>query len=392
MQFHLTFSICQQIEQVLVMRRTLLCFFFAFAACVWAAQVYGQENDESVFWGPENESGIRLGVTLENPKSEFFAGELVRPIFHFRNDKDEAIDFSHPRVVQAVWLKSDAKDEEGRSVDVDTLQEMAWIAGAMSGKLEPGVVGTVYGPMIRIGGSDHGDKEGNYQMVVQGKVDQQLQLAFQLDDFIAAVPSGETGSISFRIVDPVEKINQLMDDIGDWSIGEFSSIRYMDVASALLAIEPEARVRLMKELCGTHRYPMYILCRMLFQPPEGKAIRRPAIGMPEFWSGTMDDWPSEPITIVSGVPFLVTRGYGGTGIPESPRVYLSYCLSKKYEWASSRYYVSRHWQLSHALNELSNSRKWSEDAIAFLESQIELPQDSGPEDIEPEDIRAEDSR
>ena len=375
MRFKLTFSICQQIEQVLVMRRHSLCFFLAVLCFVGAPTVYGQDNEESIFWGPENESGIRLGVSIENSKSEFYAGELVRPVFHFRNDTDETIDFTHPRVVQAIWLKGKANDGDGNEVEVETIQDLAWIAGAMGGQLEPGNVGTVYGTMIRIGGSDHRDEQGNYQMVVHGKAEQRLELTFQLDNFIAALPSGKSGTVSLRIVDPVEKIKQLMAGIGDWSVGEFSSVSYMNVASALLALEPEERVKLMKDLCGTHRYPMYILCRMLFQPPEGESIRRPRIGMPAFVAGKMEDWPAEPITIVEGVPFLIARGYGGTGIPESSRVYLSYCLSKEYEWTSSRYYFHGQWQLNHALNELKNTREWPEDAIAYFESQIELPND-----------------
>lgn len=358
------------------MRGSILATSAAFVLFVLSQPLLGlqtQEKDDAVFWGPENPSGIRLGVSINHTGEECFAGQQIRPRFHFRNDTDEPIDFDHPTIVQAVWLIADAKDQQGEPIEVQLFQDRAWIAGAMAGNLDPGAVGIVYGPMIRIGGSDYADEQGLYQMAVGAEVGQEVQLSFQLDDFIAAVPTAKTGSIPLRMVDPVGQIRQRMDELGDWMVGEFSSVRYMEVASILMSFKPEDRIDLMKELCKSHNDEMIVLCRMLFTAPEGQAIRRPRIGMPEFWAGAMEDWPQEPICIVDRVPILVTRGYGGTGVPESALVYLSFCLSKKYDWTTESYYFDGPWQLSHALNQFLELRAWSDKAKNFFQSQIELP-------------------
>jgi hypothetical protein len=61
-----------------------------------------------------------------------------------------------------------------------------------------------------------------------------------------------------------------------------------------------------------------VLCRMLFvRKPKGE-FRRPGLGAPIFVGGTsVEDWPLEPIEMVDGIPFLMTRGYFLAGRPES---------------------------------------------------------------------------
>ncbi len=331
------------------------------------------EADEAISWGPENASGIRLGVAVENAKESYFAGELIRPIFHFRNDTEDSIDFSHPRVVQAVWTKCEAADQNARRVKVSVLQELPWIAGAMGGELGPGQTAAVYGTMIRVGGSDCNDDRGMFQTAIHAESGQQLKLTFQLDTFIAAIPSAKTGELSLALVDPLERASQLIEKLGEWNDDKpFRSRQYMEMASILGSLEPKKRILLMKKWCGDYRHQIIILCRMLFQPPEGETIRRPRLGSPISLDGQFElkDWPSEPISLVNNVPFLVTTGYALGGQPESARVYLSFCLSKNYEWTSESYYVSTQWQLNNALAELKTSRKWSEEAVQVLESQI----------------------
>lgn len=356
-------------------------FIFTLALILGAANVFGDshrpspnrtDEDSGIAWGPENESGIRLGVSLENPKEQYFAGELVRPVFHFRNDTQETIDFSHPTIVQAVWAKYEVLDQDSRDVDVDVLQELAWIAGAVGGQLESGEIGTVYGMMIRLGGSDCNDESGQFQTVFQSEPGQRLEVTFQLDAFIAAIASAKTGTLSLTIVEPIERANQLIKELGEWTGDQpFRSRPYMEMASILWSLDSEKRVALMKKWCADYDHQMIILCRMLFQAPEGKSIRRPKLGGPLFYEGEMKDWPLEPIVMVDQVPFLVTQGYVIGGLPESARVYLSYCLGKNYAWTPKSFYYSSPAQLAHALEVLKNSRELTDETLRILEVQVE---------------------
>ena len=357
--------------QLLVSTGVLICLTLPWSGDHIVSAQDPLESDQSVFWGPENDSGIRLGVSIENPKQDYFAGELIRPIFHFRNDTEEAIDFSHPTIVQAVWTKCEVVDQLGEVVDFEVFQTRPWIAGAIGGKLQPGNEGTVYGTLIRLGGEAEHDSSGFCQSMIHAQVGQRLSVKFQLDNFINAVPTAKTGDISLNIVDATEMANEKIKALGNWMVNEpFRSSDYMDFAAILMSMKPEDRLKLMKAWCEDYDSQMIVLCRMLFEAPEGRSIRRPHIGMPVFLDGKIGDWPMEPIAMRNEVPFLIVRGYDIGGEPESSRVYLSFCIARQYQWTNKSFYVSSQSQLTHELNELKGSREWSEASIEFLTAQI----------------------
>src|SRR5262245_44214058 len=72
----------------------------------------------------------------------------------------------------------------------------------------------------------------------------------------------------------------------------------------------------------------YCICRMLFKKAgPGSDFRAPFLGDPAFLGGTaQSDWPLSPVEIVSGIPFLIVKGYSRKGRPESQSAYLEYCL------------------------------------------------------------------
>jgi hypothetical protein len=118
-----------------------------------------------------------------------------------------------------------------------------------------------------------------------------------------------------------------------------------------------------------------LLCRMLFTAKPNGEFRRPMIGAPLCLGDTdLKDWPLEPIEIVDGIPFLVVRGYQGSGVPEPAEHYLSYCL-QECDWAADRFQPKAAGEKKKALDKLLTSRKWkrplTEYEEGFLLSQVQ---------------------
>ena len=118
-----------------------------------------------------------------------------------------------------------------------------------------------------------------------------------------------------------------------------------------------------------------VLCRMLFTQRPGSDFRRPMIGGASFFGGTdYVDWPLEPIELVDGVPFLITRGYVLGGFPEPDEWYLRYCETNC-DWSGFRFTTQSEAQKRHALSKLLMSPKWKSpldrSETRFLAEQIQ---------------------
>ena len=117
-----------------------------------------------------------------------------------------------------------------------------------------------------------------------------------------------------------------------------------------------------------------VLCRMLFTQSPSSGFRPPRLGGASFLGDTQSqDWPLEPIDVVDGVPFLITRGYTLAGVPESDARYLAYCETDCH-WSNFRYTTKTELQKREALSKLLSSPKWrrrlNEDEQSFLAGQI----------------------
>jgi hypothetical protein len=113
-----------------------------------------------------------------------------------------------------------------------------------------------------------------------------------------------------------------------------------------------------------------VLCRMLFTQRPGSDFRRPMIGGASFFGGTdYADWPLEPIELVDGVPFLITRGYVIGGVPEPDEWYLRYCETNC-DWSDFRYTTKNQAQKREALSKLLTSAKWRMLALDSQEQQF----------------------
>jgi len=107
-------------------------------------------------------------------------------------------------------------------------------------------------------------------------------------------------------------------------------------------------------------YPdrVIVLCRMLFVRRPGSVFRPPWIGTPILLGGTdPSEWPLQPIELVDGVPFLISRMYMINGLPEPDELYLRYC-KKNCDWSSFRYRIKTKKPEKEALKELLASPKW----------------------------------
>jgi hypothetical protein len=130
-----------------------------------------------------------------------------------------------------------------------------------------------------------------------------------------------------------------------------------------MARDPEAAARVI------------VVARMLFVPRPGTDLRRAMIGGAIFLGGTdYSDWPQEPIEVVDGVPFLITKGYSLIGLPETSEAYLEYCETNG-DWSAFRYSVKTTQQKRDALKKLFASDKWkatlNDTERKFLANQIE---------------------
>ncbi len=135
---------------------------------------------------------------------------------------------------------------------------------------------------------------------------------------------------------------------------------YIAMAQALQSIGKEAAVKKLLAYAQDerHDFNVIILCRMLFVAKPNNDFRRPGIGGAYFLGDTdYANWPLEPIELVDGVPFLITRGYllGGRG--ESGKSYLYYCI-ENCEWNKENYELKSGLEKREALDKLLASPKW----------------------------------
>src|SRR5262245_18073378 len=152
---------------------------------------------------------------------------------------------------------------------------------------------------------------------------------------------------------------------------------YIHAASALKALGKEKACRELTRAARAEENEgkVIVLCRMIFTEMNGRKFERPIRGGACFMGKTSySDWPREPIELVDGVPFLITRDYILAGQPVSASEYLEYCM-KEWDWNSYGYKEKNDVEKKKALDHLLSSSKWKarldEADREFLASQIE---------------------
>ena len=165
-------------------------------------------------------------------------------------------------------------------------------------------------------------------------------------------------------------------DLPDFQSDAFKVDPYLRAAAALQGMDKDKATETLLALAREEKdgKRVIVLCRMLFTSKAGGEFRRPALGAAAFLGGTTyADWPLEPIELVDGVPFLITRGYALEGVAELSEGYLRYCL-QECAWRGERFQTKSEREKKKALEKLLTSPKWKSGLEAaekeFLSAQI----------------------
>lgn len=163
---------------------------------------------------------------------------------------------------------------------------------------------------------------------------------------------------------------------GLWS-GNYRAAPYLRAAARLHVMGREVACQKLLEAAktGSLEEPVIVLCRMLFVRRGTSEFRRPMIGAASFFGGTdYADWSLEPIELMDGIPFLVTRGYMLAGSPEPAESYLRYCMTAC-DWTVSNWKEPSEGELRGALAKLLASVRWKQPLEVadreFFSSQIQ---------------------
>ncbi len=162
---------------------------------------------------------------------------------------------------------------------------------------------------------------------------------------------------------------------GLWS-GDYRVAPYVRAAARLHAMGRAAACEKLLEAAKTRSLeePVIVLCRMLFVRRGTSEFRGPMIGAASFFGGTeYADWPSEPIELVDGIPFLITRGYMLGGSPAPSESYVRHCMTAC-DWTPVGWGETTEVELRGALAKLLASVTWKRSLDAtdreFFSNQI----------------------
>jgi hypothetical protein len=111
-------------------------------------------------------------------------------------------------------------------------------------------------------------------------------------------------------------------------------------ANKYIALGEENAVKELKQLCKLSkksRFSDYVMgiqvgfiCRVIFEPKEGRPIREPGFGALRLPWNTMkaEDWPLYPVAESEGIYFILSQSYYIRGLPEDPQHYIDYYRSR----------------------------------------------------------------
>ncbi len=157
-------------------------------------------------------------------------------------------------------------------------------------------------------------------------------------------------------------------------ISTAANLQTLGKEGALKELRNLAREESNAEPQGHDTGSIIVLCRLLFSKRNDSQFMRPGLGG-AFFLGNTDypDWPLEPIELVDGVPFCITRGYILGGALPSPESYLDYCI-QECDWSKFRFKSLSSAEKRKALDHLLASKKWKarldQSEHDFLSAQI----------------------
>jgi hypothetical protein len=173
-----------------------------------------------------------------------------------------------------------------------------------------------------------------------------------------------------------QKEQDSLKNLPDFQTAAFKVDPYTCAAATLQALGKDKASDILLQLAKNREQDnqVIVLCRMLYTPKAKGEFRRPLIGAAHFLGGTdYAAWPLEPIELVDGVPFLITRGYSLGGKAEPAESYVMFCI-EHCDWNSVQFKSKTEKEKQKALDKLLASPKWKvqldDVEKAFLSSQI----------------------
>jgi hypothetical protein len=160
----------------------------------------------------------------------------------------------------------------------------------------------------------------------------------------------------------MNELKALLEACPDLQMAQYRVEPYLKAAIYLQNKGEQDAIALLKDFAANYTYEnqIIVLCRMLFEKKENGEFRRPMIGGAVFFGATdYDDWLKEPIEIVDGIPFVITRGYFLGGLPESAAAYLEYC-EDNCQWNELIYILPSQDEKEGALKKILELDKWIE--------------------------------
>jgi beta-lactamase regulating signal transducer with metallopeptidase domain len=146
--------------------------------------------------------------------------------------------------------------------------------------------------------------------------------------------------------------------------GDYSPGRAVRAANAIIAMGEKKAYEFLKSQARIRsgRFTaerIAVLCTLLYRTTAIKPLRAPRFGGPNipYRSMSSTDWPTLPLTLSRGVPFLMVSGYSLAGHAEPAAAYLEYC-KKNGRFKMVPYKAPTEGDAEKAMAELFASPRW----------------------------------
>jgi hypothetical protein len=163
-----------------------------------------EQEDSEISWGLVGKNGVQAGLRLNIRQDTYAVGEVITPLFYFRNTGQKKLHVSLPRAMTHSYYKElVAVDWEGRPVEVEQPKEPAGPVGWMEVDLSPNTERKVSGRPLLLGKRDPGFP-GTFILCKAGEA---VRLRFVLDDPVDSESETlKTGEITFEVREAPDKL------------------------------------------------------------------------------------------------------------------------------------------------------------------------------------------
>ena len=159
-----------------------------------------EQKNSGISWGSSQEDGLQAGVRFTPRNLTYKPGQVVTPVFYYRNNGKLLLDTSYPNVMaHGYYKKIVAVDAAGKEIPIEQERSPGGTGRLATDRLEPGRMHEVSGLPILLGDGERGTAE----TAIRAKPGQSVHVRFVLPrpDKENAKPI-ETGDAVFSIKVP----------------------------------------------------------------------------------------------------------------------------------------------------------------------------------------------